>query len=132
MQAIRISKTRLNEMKEAIKLSDLIRYYCPDLDSFGRNKFCICPFHGEKTGSLCVNDTKAHFHCFGCGESGDHLSFIYAKHLSPSSRWARDTLDDMSILNTPSPGKVKSFMKCVRILSQVTGIPIKRSRSSTG
>jgi DNA primase len=37
------------------------------------NKGC-CPFHGEKTPSFYVYDD--HFHCFGCGEHGDVITFV--------------------------------------------------------
>ncbi len=33
-----------------------------------------CPFHGEKTPSFYVYDD--HYHCFGCGEHGDVITFI--------------------------------------------------------
>ncbi len=42
----------------------------------GRNFWCNCPFHHEKTPSLCINDTDQFFHCFGCGVSGDVITFI--------------------------------------------------------
>lgn len=119
MRAIKITKTRLKEMKDSIILSEFIRHTCPDLETFGRNKFCICPFHKEKTGSLCVNDELDHFYCFGCGEQGDHISFIYAR-LFKNLR----VRDDMNKYAGEGV-KLKVFMKCVRILSQITGIPIK-------
>jgi DNA primase len=36
----------------------------------------LCPFHSERTPSFIVNRNKQTFHCFGCGESGDVISFI--------------------------------------------------------
>ena len=42
----------------------------------GRNFWCNCPFHHEKTPSLCINDSEQFFHCFGCGVSGDVITFI--------------------------------------------------------
>ncbi|RYH08413.1 DNA primase [Tropicimonas sp. IMCC6043] len=35
-----------------------------------------CPFHQEKTASFHVDDRKGFFHCFGCHESGDTISFV--------------------------------------------------------
>ena len=42
----------------------------------GRNYLGLCPFHSEKTPSFTVSPDKKIFHCFGCKESGDHISFI--------------------------------------------------------
>jgi DNA primase len=36
----------------------------------------LCPFHNEKTGSFSVHATRQFYHCFGCGASGDVLSFV--------------------------------------------------------
>ncbi len=44
------------------------------LSRSGREQKGCCPFHGEKTPSFYVYDD--HFHCFGCGEHGDVISFV--------------------------------------------------------
>jgi len=36
----------------------------------------LCPFHSERTPSFIVNRNKQTFHCFGCNEHGDVISFI--------------------------------------------------------
>ncbi len=36
----------------------------------------LCPFHQEKTPSFYVNPDLAVFHCFGCGVSGDAITFV--------------------------------------------------------
>ncbi len=40
----------------------------------GRNWRGLCPFHNEKTPSFHVYDNG--FHCFGCGASGDAISWV--------------------------------------------------------
>ena len=40
----------------------------------GREIKGCCPFHAEKTPSFYVYDD--HYHCFGCGEHGDVISFV--------------------------------------------------------
>lgn len=46
------------------------------LKKAGVNYKGLCPFHAEKTPSFTVNPARRSFHCFGCGEGGDALSFI--------------------------------------------------------
>jgi hypothetical protein len=128
MQAIKISKKRLKEMKASVKLSDLVRHTCPDLESFGRNKYCICPFHKEKSASLCVNDDLEKFYCFGCGAQGDHVSFVYHLYFSHTLPYnaTPDIWPKRAGVDTGCK-REKVFMNCVRKLSQITGISIKKA-----
>lgn len=42
----------------------------------GNSYFACCPFHHEKTPSFSVHPQRQSYHCFGCGRSGDAISFI--------------------------------------------------------
>ena len=42
----------------------------------GRQWMARCPLHGERTPSLAVSPDKGVFHCFGCGRSGDVITFV--------------------------------------------------------
>ncbi|MDQ3164023.1 MAG: CHC2 zinc finger domain-containing protein, partial [Actinomycetota bacterium] len=35
-----------------------------------------CPFHEERTPSFSVNAVDKYYHCFGCGKSGDVITFV--------------------------------------------------------
>jgi DNA primase len=43
----------------------------------------LCPFHSEKTPSFKVYDDSQHYHCYGCGASGDVINF-YMKYYNLS------------------------------------------------
>ena len=47
-----------------------------ELKKAGKDYECCCPFHGEKTPSFKVSPARNIYHCFGCGETGDAISFI--------------------------------------------------------
>jgi DNA primase catalytic core len=42
----------------------------------GRNYLGLCPFHNERSPSFNVSAERGVFKCFGCGESGDAISFL--------------------------------------------------------
>lgn len=47
-----------------------------ELKKAGSNFRGLCPFHGEKTPSFMVSPELQIYKCFGCGESGDVISFL--------------------------------------------------------
>jgi len=63
----------LDELRARTPLSALIGRRVK-LSKSGRNWKGCCPFHGEKSPSFHVYDD--HFHCFGCGQHGDAISFV--------------------------------------------------------
>lgn len=40
-----------------------------------KGNMAVCPFHADKDPSLSLSDEKGLFHCFGCNESGDLITF---------------------------------------------------------
>lgn len=46
------------------------------LDRKGNTHWACCPFHHEAQPSFAVNAQRQYFHCFGCKESGNALSFL--------------------------------------------------------
>ncbi|MBI5370157.1 DNA primase [Candidatus Uhrbacteria bacterium] len=65
-----------DEIKQKIDIVELIGEYLT-LKPAGTHAFkAVCPFHAEKTPSLHVSSDRQIWHCFGCGEGGDCLSFV--------------------------------------------------------
>ena len=71
----RISDETVQQVKQYSGIVDVINQYVP-LKRRGRNYIGLCPFHSERTPSFTVSPDKRIFHCFGCHESGDLISFI--------------------------------------------------------
>ncbi|GAB4091823.1 DNA primase [Flaviaesturariibacter terrae] len=42
----------------------------------GANYLGLCPFHNERTPSFTVSPSKGIYKCFGCGKSGNSISFV--------------------------------------------------------
>jgi len=42
----------------------------------GANYLGLCPFHNEKTPSFTISPSKEIYKCFGCGRSGNTISFL--------------------------------------------------------
>lgn len=58
-----------HDIVSLVTMNEAMELYGFSVSSTG---FCLCPFHNEKTPSVKVY--KDHFHCFGCGASGDVIS----------------------------------------------------------
>lgn len=58
-------------IKDRLTMRDvLLRYGC----EANKKGFICCPFHNEKTPSMRIYDKD--YHCFGCGEHGDVITFV--------------------------------------------------------
>ncbi|PLT30979.1 DNA primase [Peribacillus deserti] len=75
MTNTRISEEKINEIRAAVDIVDIISEYV-QLKKQGRNYFGLCPFHGEKSASFSVSPDKQIFHCFGCGAGGNSFTFV--------------------------------------------------------
>lgn len=60
-----------DDVKRSITLKVLIKGYGFEVK---RNNELCCPFHNEKTPSFHIYED--HYHCFGCGEHGDAITFV--------------------------------------------------------
>src|SRR4029079_16267393 len=66
----------LDELRARLNLSDIVGRKVSLKRRSGAEYSGLCPFHNEKTPSFTVNDKKGFYHCLGCGEHGDAVSFV--------------------------------------------------------
>src|SRR6202008_3599845 len=89
----------------------------------GTNYLGLCPFHNEKSPSFTVSPAKEIYKCFGCGRSGNTISFLMEhekysyvealrwlaarynveveeKELSPEARQQQQVAESLYIINT--------------------------------
>ena len=71
----RIPQNFIDEVLRRTDIVDLIGASIR-LKKTGKNYSACCPFHNEKSPSFSVNREKQFYHCFGCGASGNALSFV--------------------------------------------------------
>ena len=68
----------MDELRRRTSLSQVIGRHVK-LTRKGDRFTGLCPFHNEKTPSFHVRDQDGYYHCFGCGVSGDAISFLREK-----------------------------------------------------
>ena len=70
-----ISQTTIQQVLNRIDIVGVIGEFVK-LKKRGASYLGLCPFHNEKTPSFTVSPTKEIYKCFGCGKSGNTISFI--------------------------------------------------------
>jgi DNA primase len=88
-----ISPETIATIRERTDIVAVVRESVPSLKKRGRSWTGLCPFHKERTPSFHVNGERGFFKCFGCGESGDVISFLM-KELSYTFHEACHALAD--------------------------------------
>lgn len=70
-----IARGSVERVKDAIDMVELVGART-DLRRVGTRHVGLCPFHDERTPSFSVNAEHSLYHCFGCGASGDAITFL--------------------------------------------------------
>lgn len=60
------------KVKDQVKIADVVEAFGIKLNSRDKG---LCPFHREKTPSFSIDRKNNIFTCFGCGETGDVITF---------------------------------------------------------
>jgi DNA primase len=102
-----IKPTCVRDLKLRVNLADVVSRMVTLRKAGGARLKGLCPFHNEKTPSFNVDPDKGYYHCFGCGKSGDIISFV------------RET-------------EQLNFSEAVEALGKRFGIPIEYEEGSGG
>lgn len=70
-----ISKQTIEQITSRISILDVVGEFVK-LKRRGTNYLGLCPFHNEKTPSFTVSPSKEIYKCFGCGKSGNAITFL--------------------------------------------------------
>jgi DNA primase len=100
----RIKDESVEKVKAAMDIVPLVEETVRLRKSGGRFTG-LCPFHQERTPSFSVTPARGTFHCFGCGEGGDAITFIMK----------RDNID---------------FVEAIEQLARRSGIELEYEESS--
>lgn len=93
----------IDQVIAANDIVDVIGAYVK-LKRTGSGYMGLCPFHSEKTPSFSVSATKQLYHCFGCGESGNVISFLM-KYENYSFQEALQKLAERAGITLPEPNQ---------------------------
>jgi len=79
----RIKAEDIATVKERTSIEDVVRDHVTLRPAGVGSLKGLCPFHDEKSPSFTVRPTVGSYHCFGCGEGGDVISFVQkVEHLT--------------------------------------------------
>lgn len=70
-----ISPNTIQQITSRIDIIDVVGEFIK-LKKRGTNYLGLCPFHGEKSPSFTVSPAKEIYKCFGCGKSGNTITFL--------------------------------------------------------
>jgi DNA primase len=103
----RISDDDIAAVRERVPLEQVVADHVALRNAGGGRLKGLCPFHDEKTPSFTVNTALGFYKCFGCGASGDVITFVRQI----------DHLD---------------FADAIEMLARRAGIEIRREEGSAG
>jgi DNA primase len=75
MREYYIDQAKIEEIRESADIVETIGEYIP-IKKAGKSYTALCPFHSEKKPSFTISPQKQLYHCFGCGASGNVISFV--------------------------------------------------------
>ncbi len=72
----RIREEDIAEVREKSRIDEVVGDYVTLRNAGSGSLKGLCPFHDEKSPSFNVNPSRNFYHCFGCQEGGDVITFL--------------------------------------------------------
>jgi len=73
---MRIRQEDVDHVREASRIDEVVAEHVTLKPAGIGSLKGLCPFHDEKSPSFNVRPALGRWHCFGCGEGGDVISFV--------------------------------------------------------
>ncbi len=122
------TKEELDEIKKSINIVEFIGRYV-NLQKAGSSYRGLCPFHSDNDPSFYVHPQRGFFHCFGCGEKGDIITF-YQKIENLSFSEAVKRLADYAGIPIEVDTAESEYDRYTAILSRLAGIYYRELREN--
>lgn len=112
-------KSSVAEVKLAYNIVDYIQSSGIKLKQNGATKWKgLCPFHNEKSPSFSVDEHFQNYRCFGCGASGDLISFVEKtenlEFFDSIKKLAEDKGIDLKLETSEDSIDYKSLKACIK------------------
>ena len=72
----RIRREDVEAVRERVRVEEIVGQHVALKPAGVGSLKGLCPFHDEKSPSFHVRPQVGRYHCFGCGEGGDVISFV--------------------------------------------------------
>jgi DNA primase len=108
-----IPQETIDRVLDSTNIVELIGSFVA-LKKIGQNFQGLCPFHDDKAPSLSVSPEKKIFRCFGCGASGNAITFLRRHKNLPFPEAVRFLADKARIpMDTQEDRKRELFLSCL-------------------
>jgi twinkle protein len=126
-----ISQTTIQNIKETLSTYDIVSQFVK-LKRKGVDYVGLCPFHNEKTPSFTVSPSKNIYKCFGCGCSGDGITFVMKfdnktyiealKFIAEKNNIQIEEVGSRKIVEKPLPRIEKLSQSTIEYFEKIRGI----------
>lgn len=114
----RIRSSDVDEVKSRTNIIDVVSDQVALKSAGADSQKGLCPFHDERSPSFHVRPSLGYYHCFGCGESGDAITFLQRMdHLSFSEAVERLAERIGYVLTYEEGGKPREGENRARLLA---------------